>query len=360
MPVMKYGKDFRQSRLVSKQTSDEGLDYATGIPTKFEMWAQMSKEGVAYLLGTTDEKPAVGYNTSTIYARSQQSQSFTWEQKQVRPGIPSGAYEMDLVQPGLHWMGNVVHRHTPGEVETQAESDLYFQHYLNVKEAWEPNVNVATPSTVREQLTEMMRLLKTFGIEQAPFADPEGAGRKARHKLIPHTLIAKLWPENIPLFGDEQKATFEALTDPRERYASSLENDERLRLLDELHLAFEQEPFEDGIAHAAEQIMADAISEFDSLDWFSGLCADVSQPTLAASILRCLGRQSLPGTDIWRRNLIRTTLAVDDAEIRYAAVKVVEIWGESDPSLVQELRLHDEPERWIRRYIQDVIDGLGG
>ena len=130
----------------------------------------------------------------------------------------------------------------------------------------------------------------------------------------------------------------------------------RERLFNELYAAFDVEPFENGIAHPSEQVIASALQNQIALDWFGDFCTDIRHPDFAASVLRCLGRQTCPGTSQWRSNLIQQALATDDMEIREAAVQVVESWGAND--LLDILRSHDEPESWIRDYISDVIIDL--
>ena len=131
----------------------------------------------------------------------------------------------------------------------------------------------------------------------------------------------------------------------------------REHLFNELFAAFDVEPFENGIAHPTEQIIGRALQNEKALAWFGDFCTDVRHPDFAASVLRCLGRQADPGTDNWRSDLIRRALETDDVEIRDAAVQVVESWGGKD--LVDILKLHNEPEHWIRDYILEVIEDLG-
>ena len=131
----------------------------------------------------------------------------------------------------------------------------------------------------------------------------------------------------------------------------------RERLFEKLYLAFEAEPFENGVAHRAEQIIAEALQNENVLEWLGDFCTDIRHPDFAASVLRCLGRQSSLGTVRWRSNLISGALASHDMEIRDAAVQTVEAWGGED--LVAILKSHNEPEHWIREYILEVIDDFG-
>ena len=131
------------------------------------------------------------------------------------------------------------------------------------------------------------------------------------------------------------------------------------RLTARLQASFEENPVEDGIEHPAEEIIVSALSEARGshiLSWLREFCADASQPSFAASVLRCLGRCKRIGTVSWRVGLVRDGLAMNDVEIRDAAVQAAESWG--DAEMVETLRAHDEVEPWLRQYALDVIEDL--
>ena len=73
------------------------------------------------------------------------------------------------------------------------------------------------------------------------------------------------------------------------------------------------------------------------LEQFGALCMDSECPSFASSILRCLGRQTDIGSASWR-----DALAMDDIEIRDAAVHAVESWGGA--VIVDNLISHNKPE----------------
>ena len=111
--------------------------------------------------------------------------------------------------------------------------------------------------------------------------------------------------------------------------------------------------------HPAERSIQDALErkERHLFDGFLELCLDADRPGLSASVLRCLGRQPLPGTASWRADLVRSALTIQDPEIRDAAVQAAEHWGGQEMRrLLQE---HEEPLPWLREYIRDVIEDLG-
>ena len=114
------------------------------------------------------------------------------------------------------------------------------------------------------------------------------------------------------------------------------------------------------MAHPAERILAEALRSAGDrpvFEWLRSFSRDAAQPSFAASVLRCLGRQKRPGTDSWRVALVRGGLAAGDVEIRDAAVQAAESWGGSDMRNI--LESHSEQEPWLRDYIRDVIDDLG-
>ena len=131
------------------------------------------------------------------------------------------------------------------------------------------------------------------------------------------------------------------------------------RLQSTLRALFEADPLEDGISHPAEEIIGQALQSGQApsvLAWLRALCLDAAQPSFAASLLRCLSRQTDPGTEVWRVELVSAGLATDDVEIRDAAVQAVELWGDSN--LVDVLESHSEPVTWLQSYIRDVTDDL--
>lgn len=106
--------------------------------------------------------------------------------------------------------------------------------------------------------------------------------------------------------------------------------EEQKKLEISLYSAFEEEPFENGIDHPADQIIEDALRSFRDeriLEQFDAWFLDIERPEFASSILRSLGRQTDIGNSTWRAGIVRDALATDDIEIRDAAVPVAEFWG---------------------------------
>lgn len=138
------------------------------------------------------------------------------------------------------------------------------------------------------------------------------------------------------------------------------EDQEWTRITANLRAVFEADALEDGIDHPAEQIIGKVLRSDEDhyvLERLRMLSSDAESPSFAASVLRCLGRQASPGTASWRAGFVRSGLSMENVEMRDAAVQAIESWGERD--LIDVLRTHQEPEPWLREYIQDVIDDLG-
>lgn len=135
----------------------------------------------------------------------------------------------------------------------------------------------------------------------------------------------------------------------------------RRRLRDRLAAAFESEPIEDGMDHPAEHVIAAALDSEDPdvvLRWIRSICLDTTRPAFAAGVLLCVARQPRVGTAGWREELVRGGLAVDDVEVRDAAMQAAEYWGHS--GLRPVLAAHTEPVAWLDEYRHGVVEDLGG
>lgn len=140
---------------------------------------------------------------------------------------------------------------------------------------------------------------------------------------------------------------------------SVAESPGRERLDSALSASFDAEPLENGVDHPAEKIIEQALRSEEGHnvpEWLRAFSLDSAQPSFAASVLRCLGRQLDPGTGEWRAELVREALLMEDAEIRDAAVQAAESW--EDAGLVDVLASHSEPVKWLQSYIFEVIDDL--
>lgn len=131
------------------------------------------------------------------------------------------------------------------------------------------------------------------------------------------------------------------------------------RLERDLYAAFDSEVLEDGMDHPADDVLENALILGDDqplLAWLSEVSLDAGRPSFAASLLRCLGRQTDPGTTAWRADLVRNALVVKNVQIRDAAVQAAEHWA--DPDLISVLGGHHDSEQWLAQYIDMVVNDL--
>ena len=133
----------------------------------------------------------------------------------------------------------------------------------------------------------------------------------------------------------------------------------RAQLERRLQNAFEHEPLEDGIRHAAEAIIRGSLQSphrRDVLEWLRSFALDKEDPLFAASTLRCLARVRSLGVPDWRARLIQAGLMMDNIEMRDAAIQAAETWGGKE--ILGVLQAHTESNSWLRSYVEDVISDL--
>ena len=191
--------------------------------------------------------------------------------------------------------------------------------------------------------------------------EPDPQGRRVPRMVGLHTseasdVLVIVLADIARVIAREWSAFVHDLTRQQDLAAGNRDQD---RLTTKLQVSFEDSPLEDGMGHPAEGIIAEALRSVNDqrvLGWLKALCTDISRPCFAASVLRCIGRQDGVGTSSWRVQIVRDGLAIDNVEIRDAAVQAAESWGSSD--FLQVLKSHAEPEPWLRQYILDVIQDL--
>lgn len=120
------------------------------------------------------------------------------------------------------------------------------------------------------------------------------------------------------------------------------------------------EPIEDGISHPAEDaikniLKKDQTSDLDSIRNIFLEYIDINK-SLAADILKVLGRIELPGSSEWRYSLIKIGLKSESLEVRDAAMRVIENWEES--TLIELLKKHVENIDWLKEYQKGIIADL--
>lgn len=133
-----------------------------------------------------------------------------------------------------------------------------------------------------------------------------------------------------------------------------------VELENRLLAAFDADPIEDGFTHGAEDILRAALVATKPeciLWWIRKISTDRCAPAFLSSVLRCLGRIQRPGEPRWRAEIVACSINHIDAEVRDAAVQLIEHWG--DEQLIHILQRHEDPEPWIARYAHQVLKDLG-
>ncbi len=133
------------------------------------------------------------------------------------------------------------------------------------------------------------------------------------------------------------------------------------RLERALASAFDEQPIEDGVPHAAEAVLDGALrpgQRAAAQGWLAAQVGDPRRADFAASVLRCVGRLPAPGDAAWRADIVRRALGSPDPILRDAAVQAVEGW--EDPALIPVLRAHRDQEDvpWLKEYLEGVIEDL--
>jgi hypothetical protein len=120
------------------------------------------------------------------------------------------------------------------------------------------------------------------------------------------------------------------------------------------------EPIEDAVAHPAEGWIRKAL-ERDSSGCLQALSealrnSYVDRASLAASILRCIGRMSYGQVGRWGLRVADDALRHQDVEVREAAVRALEAWGCREGLAM--LRSHHDVEAWLDDYVRQVVSDL--
>jgi hypothetical protein len=149
---------------------------------------------------------------------------------------------------------------------------------------------------------------------------------------------------------------------------SRSQNYEKPRLQDgvskasELVSLLELEPIEDGYFNHAEKLIEDSLklSKFDPNHWvYSTYVENMNaNPTLAAAILRLLGRLQHGLVGPWGLSLAINGLSHNDIEVRDAAVRALEHWGGREAFKALKTRADSETVHWLAAYIKQVIMDL--
>ncbi len=150
----------------------------------------------------------------------------------------------------------------------------------------------------------------------------------------------------------------EMVSTPEKRRPSDVTEGSFCQSTQQIQLALESDPVEDGYTHPAEIHLANLIKDGDQEagDWLTDMISGYRwNPSLAAGLLRVLGRQK-PFTEEWRLRVIQSALSSPDIELRDAGIQAAELWG--DPGAVKLLQEHNETCTWLADYVRRVIRDL--
>jgi hypothetical protein len=139
-------------------------------------------------------------------------------------------------------------------------------------------------------------------------------------------------------------------------------SDETASKVSELTYLLHIEAIEDGYFHPAEELIEDSLksSKFDPNHWvytlyFTNVDTD---PTLAAAVLRLLGRMPTRQVVEWGLVIALNGLSHRDVEVREAAVRALERWGGRKAFEALKAHMDVEPRPWLASYIKQVIRDL--
>lgn len=127
----------------------------------------------------------------------------------------------------------------------------------------------------------------------------------------------------------------------------------------QLQSSFLSHYLEDGYEHPSSRIIERALNGSNpslALRSLRAIALDKTRPSLAAAVIRCVGRIPRAGDANWRLQLIKTTLKSDSFEVREAAVDAVADWA--DPEFAPILESHFDPSSLLRNAIDKVISSI--
>ncbi len=123
----------------------------------------------------------------------------------------------------------------------------------------------------------------------------------------------------------------------------------------------EAEPIDDGYSHPAEEVMENTLKSDKTLApaWIQAIYLEnFKRPSIAAGILRCVGRLKNDLVEPWGRNIARRGLSHSGIEVREAAIRALETWGGRESVETLKAYVDDEPVLWLKNYLAQVITDL--
>lgn len=223
-----------------------------------------------------------------------------------------------------------------------------------------PTVQVPAASSDQSSVRSCLPLVVSIG-RQSLAASPTGMRlQESLFKLVERAFSPSAESRSQitairdqPLFRTLLPVTGQSVDD----LASQIQKREELAA--KLWSVFQAKPVEDGVNHPGEVTIREALQSMDGypvLEWLKMFSVDTDHPHFAASVLRCLGRQQLPGTASWRMEVVHKALSTDAVDLRDAAAQAAESWGGLEMRDV--LQEHTDPVPWLQDYILDILNDI--
>lgn len=126
----------------------------------------------------------------------------------------------------------------------------------------------------------------------------------------------------------------------------------------QVRCAIAEVPVEAGYCHPAEAIREKAVTKqpLKVIQWFRELLTEDKNHSLVGDILTCFAHAVAKKPPAWAHQIAENALRHPSVAVRDAAAQALELWGTS--VALRILRKHDEEVRWLRKYIEEVIELL--
>lgn len=126
--------------------------------------------------------------------------------------------------------------------------------------------------------------------------------------------------------------------------------------------SLEEDCIEDGYHHPAEKILSNALQDLSlsAIDCLQGIFATkvTSNPSLAADILKCMGRIDPHLFGHGKLLFVQVGLVQPSIEVRESAVRLIEEWESDSFKETLEYFISREKVEWLRNYAGDVLNSL--
>ena len=98
-------------------------------------------------------------------------------------------------------------------------------------------------------------------------------------------------------------------------------------------------------------------SDSDELEQILDIITNGEDDQFKTYILKCLRIMDYwPGTEEWRIAIVEAALKSDSVEVRDEAAESVEEWGWESDKMLDVLKNHNEPVRWLKDYNNKLIE----